>query len=443
MHKAVRKYLHFVVNKWVYQFTCLHFGLATSPREFTKLLRSVATLLRKWGVKLHVYLDDWLIHASSSLHRRIRTTGRSSRMPCRFPGTMGRASCTHSHHSRWSLKSCRRSFSLQVFRWFWWFLCRKQLPGSQNFWTCPKKIPSHCTSTGDRDSSLLAVKSSRVETLRAILVAKGHSREAAEMMSRSFENHHHTCMNLTGQDSFHSLGRKDGMCSESKVIISVPTWCTCSETDYFHRLSFHIAHLWLLCYVIGFTIWQPIRTSGTSVVQHIRSEPCQPHGLTTVRWTATWHSVSCVLEVVGSLPEFLFMRHGLYRWWDVNFGSSGGCTTSRESRTSSATSIAYMTSMQTHCYDVRNEDYLIISWYLHAWNGVAVARNPPTCPAGKRSLGENLVTDRWMSCYTQVRLCTEAGKGLDFVCFEISSGIGWQTECMQSLLLRSIHEDTS
>ena len=36
----------------------------------------------------------------------------------------------------------------------------------------------------DRDSSLPAVKSSCVETLRAILRAKGHSREAASMMSR-------------------------------------------------------------------------------------------------------------------------------------------------------------------------------------------------------------------------------------------------------------------
>ena len=40
---------------------------------------------------------------------------------------------------------------------------------------------------GVRDSSLPPVKSSRLETLRAILVAKGHSREAAEMMSRSLQ----------------------------------------------------------------------------------------------------------------------------------------------------------------------------------------------------------------------------------------------------------------
>ena len=37
---------------------------------------------------------------------------------------------------------------------------------------------------GDRNSSLPTVKSTRVETLRAILRAKGHSREAANMMSR-------------------------------------------------------------------------------------------------------------------------------------------------------------------------------------------------------------------------------------------------------------------
>ena len=46
MYQAVRKYLRFVVNKKVYQFTCLPFGLATSPREFTKLLRPVVALLK-------------------------------------------------------------------------------------------------------------------------------------------------------------------------------------------------------------------------------------------------------------------------------------------------------------------------------------------------------------------------------------------------------------
>ena len=71
-----------------------------------------------------------------------------------------------------------------------------------------------------------------------------------------------------------------------------------------------------------------------------------------------------------------------------------------------------------------------------------MARNPPTCPAEKRSLGENLVNDRWIQCSAQVRLRTER-KGDSISLFEISPGIGWQADCMQPLLLRSIHEDTS
>ena len=70
MARSVRKYLRFMVNGRVYQFTCLPFGLATSPREFTKLLRPVVQLLRLQGIKLHVYLDDWLIRASSTVQAR-------------------------------------------------------------------------------------------------------------------------------------------------------------------------------------------------------------------------------------------------------------------------------------------------------------------------------------------------------------------------------------
>ena len=70
MARPVRKYLRFMVNGRVYQFVCLPFGLATSPREFTKLLRPVVQLLRLQGIKLHVYLDDWLIRDLSPLRAR-------------------------------------------------------------------------------------------------------------------------------------------------------------------------------------------------------------------------------------------------------------------------------------------------------------------------------------------------------------------------------------
>ena len=65
MHHAVSRYLHVVVNQQVYQFTGLPFGLANSPQEFTKLLQPVVALLRQQGVKLHVYLDGWLIRADT------------------------------------------------------------------------------------------------------------------------------------------------------------------------------------------------------------------------------------------------------------------------------------------------------------------------------------------------------------------------------------------
>ena len=81
----------------------------------------------------------------------------------------------------------------------------------------------HSDRQGYRDSSLPAVKSSHVETLRAILVAKGHSREAAHMMSRSLrESSLHVYESHWAR--FVSFCRsKICMCSESEAIISVPT----------------------------------------------------------------------------------------------------------------------------------------------------------------------------------------------------------------------------
>ena len=71
-----------------------------------------------------------------------------------------------------------------------------------------------------------------------------------------------------------------------------------------------------------------------------------------------------------------------------------------------------------------------------------MARNSPTYPAEKRSLGENLVNDRWIWCSAQVKLPVER-KGDSISLFEISPGIGWRADYMQPLLRRSIHEDTS
>ena len=116
----------------------------------------------------------------------------------RCHGTTGGATCTHSSYSRWSLKFCRRSLSLQVSGWFWSLNCNRQRRGFQSWWICPKKIRSCCMSkfkhdllTQDvligegvtktchfRPSNLHAGK-----LLWAFLRAKGHSRKAANMMS--------------------------------------------------------------------------------------------------------------------------------------------------------------------------------------------------------------------------------------------------------------------
>ena len=55
---------------------------------------------------------------------------------------------------------------------------------------------------------------------------------------------------------------------------------------------------------------------------------------------------SGVWEVIWGLPEFVSTGHGLYRWWHVYSGSSGGRTTSCGSRTSSPSSIAFTICMQ-------------------------------------------------------------------------------------------------
>ena len=59
--KKSRIYLRFLWRGRLYQFTCLPFGLRSSPRIFTKVLKPLLVYLRALGVRLLVYLDDILI----------------------------------------------------------------------------------------------------------------------------------------------------------------------------------------------------------------------------------------------------------------------------------------------------------------------------------------------------------------------------------------------
>ena len=61
VHPNHRKYLRFWWEDTLYQYRSLPFGLSSSPRVFTKLLRPVVAFLRRLGVRLLIYLDDILL----------------------------------------------------------------------------------------------------------------------------------------------------------------------------------------------------------------------------------------------------------------------------------------------------------------------------------------------------------------------------------------------
>ena len=61
--KKARAYLRFPWKGKLCQFTCLPFGLVSSPRIVTKCLKPLLIYLRALGVHLLAYLDDILIMA--------------------------------------------------------------------------------------------------------------------------------------------------------------------------------------------------------------------------------------------------------------------------------------------------------------------------------------------------------------------------------------------
>ena len=64
IHPADRRFLRFCHNG-IWQFRALPFGLSTSPRVFAKILRPVLAYTHLHGVRLHMYLDDWLLNPDS------------------------------------------------------------------------------------------------------------------------------------------------------------------------------------------------------------------------------------------------------------------------------------------------------------------------------------------------------------------------------------------
>ena len=68
-----RKYLRFCHRSQVFQFTSLPFGLATAPQVFTMIVKEVKLMALSMGIRVHLYLDNWLIRAQSQEEAQANT----------------------------------------------------------------------------------------------------------------------------------------------------------------------------------------------------------------------------------------------------------------------------------------------------------------------------------------------------------------------------------
>lgn len=79
IHLSSRMFLRFSFEGTLFQFTCLPFGLSTSPYIFTKVLKPVVKMLRLEGVLLTIYIDD-LLFMEKDVNRCRRNVDRASHL---------------------------------------------------------------------------------------------------------------------------------------------------------------------------------------------------------------------------------------------------------------------------------------------------------------------------------------------------------------------------
>ena len=65
VHPDSRRFLRFVAQGQVYQFSALCFGLSTAPQVFSRVMAPVSAILHSWGIRMRRYLDEWLVQSSS------------------------------------------------------------------------------------------------------------------------------------------------------------------------------------------------------------------------------------------------------------------------------------------------------------------------------------------------------------------------------------------
>ena len=65
IHSQSRKYMRFHIQGQSYQFKARPFGLSTASMEFTVVAKEVKLMALQRGIKIHQYLEDWLVRATS------------------------------------------------------------------------------------------------------------------------------------------------------------------------------------------------------------------------------------------------------------------------------------------------------------------------------------------------------------------------------------------
>ena len=65
IHSQSRKYMRFHLQGRSYQFKALPFGLSTASMAFTVVAKEVKLMALQKGIRIHQYLDDWLVRAST------------------------------------------------------------------------------------------------------------------------------------------------------------------------------------------------------------------------------------------------------------------------------------------------------------------------------------------------------------------------------------------
>ena len=63
IQQRLRKYLRFFLKGQTFQLTALSFDLATAPLKFTKVVKEVKLMAQARAIRIHQYLDDWLLRA--------------------------------------------------------------------------------------------------------------------------------------------------------------------------------------------------------------------------------------------------------------------------------------------------------------------------------------------------------------------------------------------